>query len=529
MLRYEKYFFHLMVLLALSIIVIPKYYITGDGASHTYNAKVLFDMVLGQERAFYQEFYTVNRAIDPNWMSHILIGGFLQFFPPWLADKLFQILYVLVFAYGFRALVRAANPNNAFLSLLFFPFVFNLPFQQGFYNYVLALGLMFWTTALYIRQRLESPTPFFQLKISVLLLTTAFAHGMPAVYAMLIIGFIWLLDHYQLLLNPVRDKMLQEISTLVLIFLPAAFFILLFMVKRGTGTEPHAWTYTQKLMAFFRGWTLQSTRHAEVYPAVGVGLTILGYTIWSLFHKDKVKMSGVGKVMLFMVGFTLFSYITCPHSIGGAGSIDIRLAFLPWVFMLIYLAGRNWNSASRMIFTGLSFAIATCFLILRFPYVMQADRVGQEIMKAANFIPDKSVVLNLHMNDWHSRAEGDSLFQKDGSFIHFSDFAGAYQNKHLIMLMNYEAEINYFPVNWLSGKNPRESISGMIPGNYPPCGEVKDYEKQIGRKIDFILLQNLNAYSLQDSCVQAMLSGFRKDFYTFYQSRNKAGILLKRR
>ena len=124
-----------MVLLALSIIIIPKYYITGDGGSHVYNAKVLFDYVLNHERDFYKEFFVINRSIDPNWMSHLSIGIFLQMFPPWLADKLFQILYVITFAFGFRFFIRSIEPNNGFLTFLFFSFLFTLPFQQGFYNY----------------------------------------------------------------------------------------------------------------------------------------------------------------------------------------------------------------------------------------------------------------------------------------------------------------------------------------------------------------------------------------------------------
>ena len=61
MLRFEKYLFYGIILLALSIIVIPKFYITGDGPSHTYNAKVLFDYVFNQDRNFYKDFYTINQ------------------------------------------------------------------------------------------------------------------------------------------------------------------------------------------------------------------------------------------------------------------------------------------------------------------------------------------------------------------------------------------------------------------------------------------------------------------------------------
>jgi hypothetical protein len=99
-LRFEKYTFYTLVALALSIVLIPKFYVTGDGPSHTYNAGVLFDYVFNHNKEFYNDFLTINRSVDPNWTGHLLIGMFLQIMPYWLADKAFQVLYILSFAFG---------------------------------------------------------------------------------------------------------------------------------------------------------------------------------------------------------------------------------------------------------------------------------------------------------------------------------------------------------------------------------------------------------------------------------------------
>ncbi|MBK8143638.1 MAG: hypothetical protein IPK62_00920 [Bacteroidetes bacterium] len=155
-----------MVLLALSIIIIPQYYITGDGGSHVYNAKVLFDYVLNHERDFYKEFFVINRSIDPNWMSHLSIGFFLQMLPPWLADKLFQILYVITFAFGFRYFIKSIEKNNGFLSFLFFPFFIYPSFSARILQLLLCLGHnVFYHWFLYsckrrLRQFSSSANPF---------------------------------------------------------------------------------------------------------------------------------------------------------------------------------------------------------------------------------------------------------------------------------------------------------------------------------------------------------------------------------
>ncbi len=521
-----------MVILALSIIIIPRYYITGDGGSHVYNAKVLFDYVLNHDRDFYKEYYTINRSIDPNWMSHLTIGFFLQMCPPWLADKLFQIIYVLLFAIGFRFFIKSVERNNGFLSFLFFPFLFTLPFQQGFYNYSIALAFFFFTVGYYIRIKDDINNPLHQVILSILLLTTAFSHGMPSIYAMMIIFFIWLAEHYYYFFPVNMKKIIYSLSQIFLVFLPSMLMILLFLSKRGFGTEPHAWSKVKKFISFLRFWTSQSTRNAEIYPAVACGILLLVFLIILFFTRIKVNISKrntIGYVFIFMVAFTFFSYITCPHSIGGAGSIDIRLAFLPPLFLIAFFATKNWNDFSKRIFIISSFVISVSFLIIRFPFVLKANQIGQEIMTATEVIKDKSVVLNLHFDDWQQLDHGrDSLFHKDGSFIHFSDFIGAQKDKHLIMLMNYEAEINYFPVNWQPGKNPRESIPGLIPGIYPPCGDISLYEKQVNREIDYVLIQNWRKGFENIECVKNLIAQLNLNFSLLYESKNKYVIVLKR-
>lgn len=527
MLKFEKQLFHFLVLLALSIIIIPKYYITGDGASHVYNAKVLFDYLFGNERDFYKEFYQINRALDPNWMSHLLLGFFLQIFPAWLADKFFQIIYVLTFAYGFRYLIKQINTENTFLSFLFFPFLFTLPFQQGFYNYVLALTLLFWTVAYYIKTKNDFANPLYQLWLCVLLLAMSFTHGMPTIYAMLIISMIWLSDNIKFIVPFYFKKLFTSFSRLLLVFIPTVILIFSFIVKKGLETVPHTWSTTTKWKNFLQFFSSQSTRNIELYPAISVGIVLLTFLIILIFTFRK-KASLLRYVFLVMTFYTLYSYITCPHSIGGAGSIDIRLAFLPPMFLLLFFASNYWSNFSKQIFIISSFFISISFLVIRFPYVMKASSIGKEMMTVTPFIKDKSVVLNLHFNDWQALKSGDSLFQKDGSFIHFTDFLGAQKNKHLIMVMNYEAEIYYFPVNWRPIKNPRDVIPNMLPGNYPPKGNYQLYENYTNHAIDYILLQNWNDELQANPTVDSLVKSFNNNFTKVFESEHKYVVVLKK-
>jgi len=532
MLRFEKYFFYLLLLLALSIIILPRFYITGDGASHTYNARVLFDFVFDHSRTFYEPYFQINRNLDPNWTGHLVIGTLLQVFPYWLADKLFQITYVLVFAFGFRYLIRSVHPENSFLSFLFFPFLFTLAFQEGFYNYSLAIGFFFWTSGYYLRVRHDFDHPVHQWQLSLLLLLTSFSHGMAALFALLLITCLWLSDHIRLLIPFDYRRLRIYASQLLLVMMPSLLMIALFLVKRGAGTEAHPWGLAQKIKSFLQFYGSQSTRYLEVYPAMACSLLCLAYFVWLIVtriqvHREKKRKEAIVFASLFAL--TLLMYLTCPHSVGGAGSLDIRLVFLPPIFLLLYFATKRWTDLAKHLFIVCSFLISISFSIIRLPYIMHASRIGKEIMSASPYIRDESVVLNLHFDYWQRLSTGDSLFQQDGSFLHFSDFLGAEKNKHLIMLNNYEAEINYFPVNWQAGMNPRQTVAGFIQGELPPCGDYHFYEQQSKRRIDYILFQNWRADALGNPCVKQLLHDIDEDFDKVYDSPHHYIVVFQRK
>jgi hypothetical protein len=160
---------------------------------------------------------------------------------------------------------------------------------------------------------------------------------------------------------------------------------------------------------------------------------------------------------------------------------------------------------------------------------MKANAIAQEIMSAGNAIDDKAVVLNIHYDYWQRLPKGDSLFHHDGSFLHVSDYLGALDNKHLILLNNYEAEINYFPLNWKAGMNPRQSIPGMIQGELPPCGDYRAYEKQVSHQIDYIVMQQWQSKYISYPCVRDFMQMLHADFDKVYQSQHNYVIVYKRR
>jgi hypothetical protein len=193
--KVEKIIFYSLLLLAIGIVAIPKYYVTCDGPSHTYNAKVLLDFALHNGKEYYQQYYKINKTLDPNWMSQIVLASLQSFLPYWLAEKCLQISYVVLFALGLRYLLGAIHKDAVFLSCLFFPFCFSLAFQTGFYNYCLGVALLFWNLGFYWKHK-KNYTSLHAIQQTILLLGATFSHGMPALLTMLVIGMDVILSAY---------------------------------------------------------------------------------------------------------------------------------------------------------------------------------------------------------------------------------------------------------------------------------------------------------------------------------------------
>ena len=96
-------------------------FLTLDGASHLYNAKLFNELLAGNE--FLTTVFQVNKEVVPNYLGHFLLSFFLLFLKPVLALKVFHILYVVGLAFSFKSLVKAVNPKakccRCLFSLLF--------------------------------------------------------------------------------------------------------------------------------------------------------------------------------------------------------------------------------------------------------------------------------------------------------------------------------------------------------------------------------------------------------------------------
>jgi hypothetical protein len=113
-------FLLLGAMIAFAVIFAGAYVVTGDGACHLYNAKLINAMLFKDSADYYKTFFTFNKQISPNCTGHLLLVIFQFFFSAAIAEKLFFISYILITITGWYKLLKfSVNGNRHFISKVF--------------------------------------------------------------------------------------------------------------------------------------------------------------------------------------------------------------------------------------------------------------------------------------------------------------------------------------------------------------------------------------------------------------------------
>ncbi len=478
--KYYNILFYILVAICLSIIVVPKIYLTGDGPSHTYNAQILADYIFGNNKDFYNQYYSLNKNIEPNWTSQLLLVGFLQICPNWLADKAMQILYVLLFAFGFKYLIKQINYKGNAVAFLFYPFCFTLLFQMGFYNYSLAIAIMFWLMG-YTIKHFTTATNYTFLLLCFGTILLAITHGMVASLFILWFGVFSLCNVY---INK-TISLKNAITNTILTVAPACIIIIAFTLRQGLHTTAHKLSYTAKCINFLKLYTLQSTLYIEqyiCYAFAGIVVVLIALS----FKYFTIKTTAVNTSIAIIIGYTFISYITAPDTLAYAGGIDIRLAGLPILFLLILISSLNFNTKIQCSIALAGIIITTTWIGVRWQAVNKASTEAIAAIQIGANIKPKSTVLQV-MYNMHGK---NYVIEKDNSFLHVLDYIGATKNKSLIMLNNYEATNNYFFFKWKDNMHPYASFHQLVNNSINSPKQIAHYETNTKTTVDYIILQD---------------------------------------
>ena len=148
----------------------------------------------------------------------------------------------------------------------------------------------------------------------------------------------------------------------------------------------------------------------------------------SVFFKTKNNLSLI-YVALILLGL----YFILPDGVGYASVFSVRTLMLSFLFFILWLALQKRNRFIQYLVIGLLFFYQNHRMNELEEWSISKNNKAKELIAIGNLIPENSIIKPIRMvNVWQ--------------YFHISNYMGV--NKPQIILENYEAKHDYFPVTW---------------------------------------------------------------------------------
>lgn len=488
----ERIVFYLLLAANLLPIWAFHYFLTCDGPCHLYNSKVLLDFWRGGDvRAFYDRWLYLNARFEPNWFGHafmMLLQGLHV--PGYLAEKLLQTLYVLGFGLGLRYFMRQINPGGLFLSSLGLVFIHHYVFQMGFYNYSCSLAALFWVTGYWLHIR-TAFTPSRLLVLAAGFLILYFCHPVGLLFSFLFIGSLSLGEVWRDVKrrdDDVWKKAWQNAGFVSLAALPVVVLFAEYLFFKGFEVIPYGESKSALWLMLRENRALLILDISERWWAVSVAVACALLLLLAGWLKLKSRAFQWTDALFVVFVFTVWLYFNQPRSFAGGGVTPMRLALLPYLTLLLWLASVDFSKKIQKAVLAFSVVVSAGLLTIRFPHYQMASEAAEEYASCAVAIPDKVTVLPISFNHHGQTAGGRYVSETFWLFVHTGDYVS--EGKSIVLLGNYEAHTRNFPLIWQNGRNPFLLLEkeGTIFENQPPHADLLGFPaKTGGAAVDYVV------------------------------------------
>lgn len=487
--RGEKYYnlgFWILIGVTLFQFLHYKYTLSLDGPQHLHNAYVLKDLLLNKGEV--RDFYNINPLPVGYWTTHILLTLLTFIFPPWLAEKLLLVIYVLGMALAFRYFLRSVSKKlNPVGLYLIFPLIPSFFILLGYYAFSFGV-IMLLVTLGYWNRISRNPGWRDLLKFSLLLLLFYFTHGLVFTFFLA----VFLLQYvYETLISLFEEGNFKEglieqggktVKT-VLAFIPSLIFLFIYsrsVLSTQAGIDTITSDFKELLDQLFRISPIigfHREMEAVYTKPLSLGLMLVVLTIfvrqvlrlWS--GRSTIKMIVTDKTNIYLLislVFLLIFFLNPDRFI--AGSMTKRIGFFFFLFLIMWIPFQRIPAMVNLIM-GLVVLFAVIYNQTLMPQFYEPqDRLITELQELDPSIKDGSSIYTLkELDNWLND--------------HFGLYVGL--EKHTINLNNPQC-YGPFPLIW-----DREHSSAFFAGkqqvNVAGLGRL-DPEKYPSRQVDYLLV-----------------------------------------
>jgi len=511
-LGYQKLIFFLVVLVVSMYFFSYRFFVTGDGPAHLYNANLILEFFNGAEPPV-STYFEMNSFPVPNWTGHLILAFFNLFLPIEVVEKVFLFLYFFGFVYSFKYFIQSYNPNAGWFSLIIIPFGISLFVHSGFYNFCLSFIFLFLVIGFFVRHKNQ-----MNLKkgivMAMLILLLYFSHVTITLFAIFTLFVILFWDTLLIAGISFREKIsifFKKSIGLFLICLLGLIFIF-FYTRLHVGELYYTFIPTKELVAMLGnisplvGHGPGEHLYTRIYLLVAIFLFVFAIVKKIRNRESSFKFKREDSFILVAL-ILLIGYFILPDSDGKGGYISVRILYL--FYLLVFARAILMDLPAWLKNDAVIIVLVTLYFHLQLKDEGQSamSKWARMTTEAGDFIQPNSVILPINCSS-HWQA------------IHLPKYLGA--KKPMVILENYEAGHIYFPLVW------KKNLPIPSTKSTHPDAICKDYFQQFDQMKflpDYLFFYGFSEIPMPLECaksdsadyLQKYASIHKNDFCQLYQ------------
>jgi len=507
----EKIFFLLAALASLWPILSTPVFAMLDAPAHLYNTKLLYELLIKHNETV-KQYYEFNHLIVPNWTGHILMLFLMLFFNAVWTQKIFIIIYLVIFPYSFRYLI-SSNKGNITLSYFAFPLSYSYFFFLGFFNFLIGLPITLFGMAYWMRNSSAGKLKNY-LILALFSLLIFFSH--PILYAVwcAFIALFFLYESAYCLYDKKSFKELFKSTVCVVVaILPSLILAMLYLINQPKdeltiklkSLELLTWIINiRSLLVFSMDINELKYTYFLLYSLIGILISGLTYSVYRFIKKqDKSILQVITKLFWFDLSILiLILYFILPDESNGGGYISSRLNLLFFIFLVL-----GFSQLKQFKLINILFVIAVLFAfntqLFYFNSIMKPlNKNAEAVIKLSDYIEEGKTLISIDKSqNW---MQG-----------HLCNYVGA--NKLIFTQENYEASKRYFPLVWNMKARPELYFGEVKSDN--TCVYLMPVENKNKIEADYVML--ISNYPINQECDSLINSSLNNYYKLLYKSDNE--------
>jgi len=427
-----------------------------------------------------RDVYRLNLTLFPNWTSHALLAALLYILPPLVCEKIVVSLCVAGLPLAMLYFLRAVDQRNALLALVGFPFAYHYLLQMGFYNFALSVPMFFFALGYWWPRRHAMRIGRWS-KLYGMILVTYLCHAQSF---LLLVASLSLLTAYDCLRSAIAegrrpesrwlDAGLRQLRPLVGfagMMAPIYFIAASYYLANALGASRDYWTWEEYLDYFwgFRSLVYFRDDHSAIGRCfLALFGALLVFTIASRIRLALAARRGSAgrsaldgtEAFLGLACVATALYFTSPWSLGPGGWINDRIHLYIFLLLLPFLQTQSVPRLGKAALACGIVALSFWHLALSaHAYHHMSVQIDEMVAGVGELEPHSTVRLAEPVWNGPEQRTGDHVgeIRYVSPFLFVSTYAMV-ETQDIAFLTNYEASLDYFPVNYRPAWDDPEAL-----------------------------------------------------------------------